>query len=28
MVGKLVVVEPLRSEHERGLFEAGHDREM
>jgi len=28
MVGELVVVEPLRPEHEDGLFEAGHDREM
>ncbi|MDQ3091151.1 MAG: GNAT family N-acetyltransferase [Actinomycetota bacterium] len=28
MVGHLVAVEPLRSEHEGGLFEAGHDREM
>jgi len=28
MVGDLVVVEPLRSGHEDGLFEAGHDREM
>ncbi len=28
MAGELVVIEPLRAEHERGLFEAGHDREM
>ena len=28
MEGELVAVEPLRSEHECGLFEAGHDREM
>lgn len=29
MVGELVVVvESLRAEHEDGLFEAGHDREM
>lgn len=28
MEGALVAVEPLRPEHEDGLFEAGHDREM
>lgn len=28
MDGELIAVEPLRAEHERGLFEAGHDREM
>jgi RimJ/RimL family protein N-acetyltransferase len=28
MVGELVIVEPLRGEHEEALFAAGHDREM
>jgi len=28
MEGALVAIEPLASKHERGLFEAGHDREM
>jgi len=28
VVGELVVVEPLCTVHEDGLFEAGHDREM